>query len=51
MDRLVMLHLNKTEEKIYEVACHEGNCYSTQGVLAGARKAEKAAESAPKVPK
>ena len=42
-----LIHLKRTEEKIYEVACHEGN-YSMQGVLAGARAEEKAAADAAK---
>jgi hypothetical protein len=36
---------------MYEVACHEGNHYSMQGILAGARAAEKADESARQRPK
>jgi hypothetical protein len=43
-----MLRLKQTEEQIYEVACHEGNFYSMQGILAGARREEKAAEEAAK---
>lgn len=37
----------KTDEPIYEYACHEGN-YGMQGILAGARAEEKAAEAQPK---
>ena len=40
-----MVPLQKTAEKIYEFACHEGN-HSTIGILAGARAEEKAAERA-----
>jgi len=36
-----LIHLQRTDEKVYEVACHEGNYYTMQGVLAGARSAEK----------
>ena len=43
-----VIHLTRTAEKIYEVACHEGNYYTTQGTLAGARAQEKAAEDAAK---
>jgi hypothetical protein len=43
-----VLYLKKTEEMIYEVACHEGNYYSMQGGLAGARREEKAAEAGAK---
>src|SRR6266508_2696181 len=32
-----LVHLTRTDEKMYEVACHEGNFYSMQGILAGAR--------------
>jgi hypothetical protein len=39
--------MTKTEEPIYEYACHEGN-YGMQGILAGARADEKAAEEASK---
>ena len=35
----------KTNDPIYEYACHEGN-YALAGILAGARAAEKAAEEA-----
>ncbi len=43
-----VIRLRRTQEKIYEVACHEGNHYSMQGVLAGARAQEKAAGEAAK---
>ena len=43
-----VIHLTRTAEKIYEVACHEGNYYTTQGTLAGARAREKAADEAAK---
>ena len=36
------LRLTRSAERIYEVACHEGNHYSMDGVLAGARAEEKA---------
>jgi hypothetical protein len=39
-----VIHLTRSHEKMYEVACHEGNYYSMQGVLAGARSDERAAE-------
>jgi hypothetical protein len=38
--------MNRTDELIYEYACHEGN-YGLAGSLAGARAEEKAAGSAP----
>jgi hypothetical protein len=41
-----MIRLTRSNEKMYEVACHEGNHYSMQGILAGTRAAEKAAEEA-----
>jgi hypothetical protein len=37
----------KSEEPIYEYACHEAN-YAMTGILAGARAAEKAAADAAK---
>jgi hypothetical protein len=43
-----VIHLTRSAEKMYEVACHEGNHYSMQGVLAGARAEEKAADDAAK---
>jgi hypothetical protein len=43
-----MIRLTRTEEKIYEVACHEGNHYSMLGILAGTRADEKAAEEGTK---
>jgi hypothetical protein len=40
-----VIPMSKSEEPIYEYACHEGN-YGMTGVLAGARAEEKAAEEA-----
>jgi len=37
--------MSKTDDPIYEYACHEGN-YAIAGILAGARAAEKAAQEA-----
>jgi hypothetical protein len=34
----------KPDEQVYEYACHEGN-YSMEGILAGARAEEKAAQA------
>jgi hypothetical protein len=39
------LTMNKTDERIYEYACHEGN-YAVANTLAGARAQEKAAGAA-----
>jgi hypothetical protein len=39
--------MSKSEDPIYEYACHEGN-YGMTGILAGARAEEKAAEEAAK---
>ena len=36
--------MTKSEEPLYEYACHEGN-YAMVGILAGARAEEKAAEA------
>jgi hypothetical protein len=41
-----VIHLTQSDEKMYEVACHEGNYISMQGVLAGAKADEKAADEA-----
>jgi len=38
------LPMNRSEEQIFEYACHEGN-YALPGILAGARVAEKDSES------
>jgi hypothetical protein len=40
------VRLMKTQYKIYELACHEGNRTVMEGMLAGARAQEKAAEEA-----
>ena len=37
----VMMPLTRTDEKLYEYACHEGN-YGLHGILAGARARDKA---------
>jgi hypothetical protein len=39
-----VIRLKRSDQHIYEVACHEGNHYTMQGVLAGARAAERAAD-------
>ena len=36
------VELKRTDEPLYEYACHEGN-YSMEGILAGARAEERAA--------
>jgi hypothetical protein len=41
----VMVRLRRTEEKLYENACHEGNL-PLEDILTGARAQEKAAEDA-----
>ena len=43
------VELTKTDEPLYEYACHEGN-YSMEGILAGARVQEKAS-SEPREPR
>src|SRR6266436_921882 len=42
-----VIPMSKSEDPIYEYACHEGN-YGMTGILAGARAEEKAAEEAAK---
>lgn len=39
----VHLPLTRTDEAIYEFACHEGNHYGMVGILAGARAGERSA--------
>ena len=39
-----MIPLKRSDEKVYEYACHEGN-HSLTGILAGARTLEKAGGS------
>jgi hypothetical protein len=41
----VAVPMTKTQERMYEYACHEGN-YSMAGILAGARADDKSAEEA-----
>ena len=38
-----MIRLKRTEERLYEFACHEGNADTEAGMLLGARAAQKAA--------
>ena len=45
----VMVRLKQTQEKLYEFACHEDN-RPLEGILAGARAQEKAAEAAKSKP-
>jgi len=40
-----MVPLKRTDEKLYEFACHEGNADTERGILLGAHAAEKAAGS------
>ena len=44
----VQVELTKTDEPLYEYACHEGN-YSMEGILAGARAQENATAEAGKL--
>jgi hypothetical protein len=41
-----VLRLKQTQDKIYEVACHEGNSAVVEDMLRGARAQDKAAEEA-----
>jgi hypothetical protein len=41
-----VIHLKRTEDKIYEYACHEGNFHTMEGILGAARADEQAAEEA-----
>ena len=40
----LMIPLKRSSDPLFEYACHEGN-YGMEGILAGARKEEKAAGS------
>jgi hypothetical protein len=40
----VVVPMRKSDQPIYEYACHEGN-YAMESILAGARAADKAAEA------
>jgi hypothetical protein len=42
-----MIRLKRTDDQLYEYACHEGN-YSMPGILAGARREEQKAAAAAK---
>jgi hypothetical protein len=39
-----LIHLKRSQDKIYEYACHEGNFSTLTGILAAARAAEKSDE-------
>jgi hypothetical protein len=43
-----VVRLKQTQNQLYEVACHEGNLFTMEGILAGARAEEKAAREAAK---
>jgi len=46
-----VVRLQRSEDSLYESACHEGNYEVISGILAGARAEEKARRSAPGEPK
>jgi hypothetical protein len=43
-----VVRLKQTQNQLYEVACHEGNHLTMEGILAGARAEEKAAQETAK---
>ena len=43
-----VVRLKQSQNQLYEVACHEGNLFTMQGILAGARAEEKAAQETAK---
>lgn len=47
----VVIRLKRTQDTIYEYACHEGNVHTMEGILGAARADEKAAEDAAGRPK
>jgi hypothetical protein len=46
-----VIRLKRTDDRIYEYACHEGNVHTMEGMLGAARADEKAAEEAAKGPR
>ena len=46
----LVLRLKRTEEKMYEVACHEGNGETIEVILSAARQSERAAKEAASKP-
>jgi hypothetical protein len=47
----VLIRLKRSEDTMYEYACHEGNYHTMEGILGAARADEKAAEGATRQPK
>jgi hypothetical protein len=47
----VLIHLKRSQDKIYEYACHEGNYHTMEGILGAARADEKASEDAGRQPR
>jgi len=47
----VMIRMNRSQDKLYEYACHEGNYVTMEGILGAARADERAAEGAATSPK
>ena len=43
-----IVRLKQSQSQLYEVACHEGNHFTMEGILAGARAEEKAAQETAK---
>jgi hypothetical protein len=41
----VMIRMNRSQDKLYEYACHEGNYVTMEGILGAARADERAAEA------
>ena len=47
----VMIRMKRSQDKLYEYACHEGNYVTMEGILGAARADEHAAEEAARQPK
>jgi hypothetical protein len=47
----VMIRMNRSKDKLYEYACHEGNYVTMEGILGASRADERAAEDAAAQPK
>ena len=42
----VMIRMNRSQDKLYEYACHEGNYTTMEGILGAARATERDEEAA-----
>jgi hypothetical protein len=47
----VIIRMKRSQDKLYEYACHEGNYHTMEGILGAARADERAAEDSAPQPK